>query len=72
VAGAAVSEPVPFITNISNNFVPVVAIVFAELQKRWPHLNADQIRELIVVEGALRVHQNLNLPRPGSNPDEDA
>ena len=61
-----------FVTVVSPSDAAETIAVAIELQERFPTLSNDQIREKIVHRGVMGFVSDFNLPRAGSNLDEDA
>lgn len=57
---------------VSETFVPALEAVAVELAKHHPKASTPQLLDMIFLRGIIGFTAELNLPRPGSNPDEDS
>lgn len=57
---------------VSPTFVPALENVAQALAERHPKASTDQLLDLIFLRGLVGFTDDMNLPRPGSNTDEDA
>lgn len=53
-------------------FVPALETVAAALRDRSPAATDPQLLDMIFLRGLVGYTDDLNLPRIGSNPDQDA
>lgn len=58
--------------SVSNAFVPALYAVARALAERHPQATADQLLDMIFLRGIVGFTDDLNLPRVGSNGDDDA
>lgn len=63
---------IEFNTIVGPTFSGALIDVATALLERHPTYSNDQIREMIVVRGITGYMADMNVPRAGSNPDEDA